>query len=59
MKFAFYLHSFARWAVIRKLKIFKRAITGNACATTIESALVVCVVAIAALASAQFLLGAA
>jgi hypothetical protein len=45
--------------VVRKLKNFKKAITGNASATTIESALVVCVVAIAVLASAQFLLGAA
>ena len=45
--------------MIRNLKNFKRAITGNANATTIENALVVCVVTIAALASAQFLLGAA
>ncbi len=45
--------------MVRKLKNFKKAITGNASATTIESALVVCVVAIAVLASAQFLLGAA
>ena len=45
--------------MIRRLKNFKRAITGNTSATTIESALVVCLVAIAALASAQFLIGAA
>lgn len=45
--------------MIRHLKSLKRAVTGNANATTIESALVICVVAMAALASAQFLLGAA
>jgi hypothetical protein len=45
--------------MIRHLKNFKRAITGNANISTIENALVVCVVAIAALGSAQLLFGGA
>ena len=45
--------------MIRQLKNFKRAITGNANTTTIENALVVCIVAFAALGSAQLLYSAA
>jgi hypothetical protein len=45
--------------MIRHLKNFKRAITGNANINAIENALVICVVAFAALGSAQLLFGAA
>ena len=44
--------------MIRHLKTFKRAITGNAKATDIENALIICIVAFVALESAQVLLGA-
>jgi hypothetical protein len=45
--------------MIRQLKNFKRATTGNADITVIENALVVCIVAFAALGTAQLLFGAA
>jgi|GEM_PF-4493427 len=45
--------------MIRQLKNFKRATTGNANITVIENALVVCIVAFAALGTAQLLFGAA
>jgi hypothetical protein len=45
--------------MIRQLKNFKRATTGNSKTTVIENALVVCIVAFAALGSAQLLFGAA
>jgi hypothetical protein len=44
--------------MIRHLKNFKRAITGNGKASDIENALIICVFAFFALESAQILFGA-